>query len=330
MHEKWAICMTNRGGLWSKISRARILVDCGYNGGMDDRQMSELRSMQVTIIGLGLMGGSLALALKPHVATITAVDVDADTRRIALDQGLVDRAVTDVVEGIGEADLVVLATPVRTILETIERLPRGRPDGCIVLDLGSTKRHICAAMEALPARFEAIGGHPMCGKESSGLRLAEADLYRNQTFVLCRTRRTREGAERLILSLLAKIGAEPLFLKPQEHDRLVAQVSHLPYFLASLLMQQGARAAEGNENVWKVSASGFRDASRLSGSEPQMFRDIVATNRREILQVLRRHAADVDQLIELIEGEGDEPLWAWLRARQEEFRSYRRALGDRS
>lgn len=297
---------------------------------MNDRQTSELRNTQVTIVGLGLMGGSLALALKPYVTAITAVDVDEATRRMALDQGLVDRAVADVAEGVGEADLVVLATPVGAILEMIEELPRRRPDGCIVLDLGSTKRQICEAMEAMPTQFEAMGGHPMCGKESSGLPLAEAGLYRNQTFVLCRTGRSGEGAEQLILSLLARIGAKPLFLMPQEHDRLVAQVSHLPYFLAALLMQQAARAAEGDENVWKVSASGFRDTSRLSGSEPKMFRDIVATNRREILQVLRRHAADVDLLIELIEGEGDGPLWAWLRARQEESRSYRRAVGDRS
>lgn len=297
--------------------------------GMLAQHRSELHSTHVAVVGLGLMGGSLALALKPHVRKLTAVDVDASTRRIALERGLVDEAVADVEQGIDDVDLLILATPVRNIVEILRQLSRWLPQGCVVLDLGSTKGQICSAMDALPAGFSAIGGHPMCGKESSGLRFAQDDLYRDQTFVLCRTERTNEDTERLVLTLLGLIGAQPLFLQPQEHDRLVAQVSHLPYFLAGLLMQQSAERAVSNERLWEVSASGFRDTSRLAGSDPGMMRDIVETNRQEIARVLRRHAALVDTLIEIVDGEVSADLHTWLQARQDEYFAYRAARRDR-
>jgi prephenate dehydrogenase len=190
--------------------------------------------------------------------------------------------------------------------------------------MGSTKERICTAMEGMPAQFGAIGGHPMCGKESSGLKAAEETLFRNQTFVLCRTARTTSGVEKLVLAMLNVIGAEPLFLDPAKHDRLVALVSHFPYFVAALLMEQAAHVAADEDELWSVSASGFRDTARLSGSEPQMLMDIVQTNRAPILRALRRHADDVEALIALLEGGEDDALCAWLQARQNEYRAYRR------
>lgn len=296
---------------------------------MTAHQVPELTHAHVAIVGLGLMGGSLALALRPHVRKLTAVDVDADTRRMALERRMVDEALADVQEGIADADIVILATPVRTILAILAQLPRWRSQGCIVIDLGSTKGRICAAMDALPPEFAAIGGHPMCGKESSGLSFAQENLYRDETFILCRTRRTKEHTERLILSMLERIGAKPLFLPAEEHDRLVALVSHLPYFLAAFLMQQNAQAAASEGRLWEVSASGFRDTARLSGSQPRMLHDIVETNRVEILGVLRRHVSHVESLIKIVAEQEDAALRDWLQARQAEYDAYRRALRDR-
>ena len=148
-----------------------------------------LSELHITIVGLGLMGGSLAKALRPHVGTITAIDRNRKTLQMALNQGLVD-AVDTKLTGASDSDLLVLATPIRVIIDVLERLPRIAPTGCAVLDLGSTKRSILEGMDALPQQFDTVGGHPMCGREVSGLEAARANLFFGQTFILCRSRRT--------------------------------------------------------------------------------------------------------------------------------------------
>lgn len=278
----------------------------------------------MTIVGLGLMGGSLALALRPHVARLTAVDVDAATRRQALADNVVDEAASSLANGIQDAGAVILAAPVGAILEHVAALPRLRPDGCFVLDMGSTKSKICRALSALPPEFEAVGGHPMCGKETAGLAAAESDLFRGQTFVLCRTERTTPAGEALALAIVDAAGARPRFMAPGEHDDVVALVSHLPYFVAATLMEQAATAARQNDDVWPVSASGFRDTARLSGSNARMLRDVVLTNRPAILAQLRRYRDRVDDLISLLAAGDEEQIEAWLAARQREHGLYRR------
>ena len=285
--------------------------------------MTPLADLRVTIVGLGLMGGSLALALRPHVAHITAVDVDPATRRQALAQGVVDAAAATLAEGVRQADALILATPVSAILEHVAALPRLRPDGCFVLDLGSTKAQICRALSALPEPFTAVGGHPMCGKETAGLAHAEPGLYRRQTFILCPTARTTEAGEALAVALVRAAGGRPRFLAPAEHDDVVALVSHLPYFVAALLMEQAAAAARENDHVWPVSASGFRDTSRLAGTSARMLRDVALTNRPAILARLRAHRDHVQDLIVLLADGDEEAIETWLAARQREHNRYR-------
>ncbi len=276
------------------------------------------------------MGGSLALALRPHVGRLTAVDPDAATVARAVEEGIVDRATTDLGQGVQEADLLVLAAPVKAILQIVQALPGLRPDGCLVLDLGSTKEAICQAMDQLPATFRAVGGHPMCGKEVAGLDAADRQLYQGHSFLLCRTARTDAEAESVVLALVQAIGATPLFLEPAVHDDLVALMSHLPYFVSSLLLQQAAAvaretgAAAEESVVWQVGASGFRDTTRLAGSDPRMFADIAATNRDAILEHLRRYRRNLDELIVLLEQVEDEALAQWLAERQREYQLYRR------
>ncbi|MFW6183099.1 MAG: prephenate dehydrogenase [Chloroflexota bacterium] len=285
--------------------------------------MFRLQEAHIAIVGLGLMGGSLARGLRPHVQRITAVDLDSDTRATAIREGLVERATDDLVRGVQGADIVVLATPVSGILQVLQQLPALRPDGCFVLDLGSTKGHICRMMSRLPAEFSAIGGHPMCGKETSGLQAAEATLFREETFVLCRTQRTNEAVETAVLSLLEALQAQPLFLEPEQHDRLVALISHLPYLVASLLMAQAAAHAGEEGQTWPVSSSGFRDTTRLAGSDPRMMADIVRTNRPAITAWLRQYGERLDDLVQLLDKGDDEALYEWLRASQAEHGRYR-------
>ncbi len=285
---------------------------------------SLLAQQRIGIVGLGLMGGSLALALRGHCARLVAIELQTAVRQQALSEGIVDEATDDLAEGVGRVDMLVFATPVRTTLRLLERLPGLRPDGCIVLDLGSTKADIVATMDALPEPFAAIGGHPMCGKESSGLASASADLYEQQTFVLCRSARTTPAAESLALELVAAIGARPVFLQPDDHDRIVAAVSHVPTLASAALMRVVA-----DEDEWDISASGFRDVSRLAGSDTRMMLDILLTNRPAILAALQVYRLDLALLAQLLDDGDESALADWLAEARVRFAAYRRHLSAR-
>ena len=280
-----------------------------------------LATARVGIIGLGLMGGSLALALRGRVAHLLGVERQVVARQMALREGVVDEALEELTAGAPPLDLLVLATPLRVILDTLGRLPALRPGGCAVVDLGSTKRAVVAAMSALPQQFAVVGGHPMCGKETAGLASADGDLYRGQTFVLCRVPRAAPpaAAESLVLALVDAIGARPLWLDAADHDRLVAAVSHLPAVVAAALMR-GAP----DERQWAVSASGFRDAARLAGSDPRMMLDILLTNREAILAALHDYQADLAGFTAALEREDAAALADWLAAAQVAHAAYRR------
>jgi prephenate dehydrogenase len=283
---------------------------------------------QLCIVGLGLMGGSLARALRGQVGQMIGVDRHAATRQLALADGAVDIVTDNLASGIKAADLVILATPVHTILHILAELPQLRPNGCLVIDLGSTKEEICAAMSALPDSFAAIGGHPMCGKETAGYHAADAELFRGQTFILSRNGRTNHEIEEISLSLVEHIGAKPMFLPANEHDQLVAVTSHLPYLISATLMHRAADM--GDERVWPVSASGFRDTTRLAGSDPLMMLEILLTNRVAVLSQLAQYKADLEGMIRLLDEKNETSLALWLEAAQQEYVAYLRQKSDSS
>lgn len=282
---------------------------------------------RITIVGLGLMGGSLALALRlaqrlahePEAIQLTVVERDAATRQAAV--RLADAVTADFAAGVQGADLVVLATPVRSIIGLLDQLAVARPEGCLVLDLGSTKADICRAMADLPLGFQAIGGHPMCGKETAGFGSATPDLYREKTFILCRNERTTTAVETLVLELLQLIGARPLFLPPDVHDNLVGAVSHLPYLAAAALMQSVFGLDDAR--AWAVSASGFRDTTRLAGSDPQMMLDILLTNKTAVLAQLARYQEEMTAVARLLQQDDETALAAWLAETQRQHQRYR-------
>jgi prephenate dehydrogenase len=284
-----------------------------------------LRDSTIGIVGLGLMGGSLALALRDHTGRLIGVESDALTRQRAVREGIVDVAFENLSPDVPHIDLLVLATPVRSILRTLARLPDLRPVGCQVIDLGSTKQTVVTAMNDLPEIFAAIGGHPMCGKETSGLDAAAVDLYRGQTFILCRTSRTTLELERLTLEVLEIIGAQADFLDAAEHDAVVALVSHLPYLVSATLMR-----GTSTEDQWAISASGLRDTTRLAGTNPRMMIDILLTNRDAILDVLSDYASDLAVLRQLLHHGDENALMEWLARAQVHYAAYRRFRSTRA
>jgi prephenate dehydrogenase len=275
-----------------------------------------LKDAHVAIVGLGLMGGSLAAALK---AEGTCREVRGMARRPetiaeALARGFIDTGTLDLAEGVRGADVVVLATPVRAIVELIPRLGPLLLPGCLLMDVGSTKATIIAAMERLPAHVQPLGGHPMCGKEVSGIGAAEAKLYRGATFVLTPLPRTSPNALALALELVEAVGARPLIMDAHRHDRLVAAVSHLPYLLSLSLVATAEDVAEGDRMVWDLASSGFRDASRLAASDVTMMLDILLTNREEVAEMLVRFREGLNELARLLEAEDELGLRRMMEA----------------
>jgi prephenate dehydrogenase len=248
---------------------------------------ASFRSRHLAIVGLGLMGGSMALTLRDYADTITGVDPGPETRELALSRRIVDHATGDLRAGVADADAVILAAPVRTVIQIVRgQIGAYLRSNTLLIDIGSTKQDICEAMGRLPIGIHAIGGHPMTGKEISGLASSDPRLYVDRPFVLCPTRRTTPATRLRALGLVEALGAIPIELDAARHDRLVAAISHLPYLLSVALVSTAATEAEEDEAVWQLAASGFRDMSRLAGSDIRMMGDIIGTNTQAIAVLL--------------------------------------------
>ena len=274
----------------------------------------KLRDATIAIVGLGLMGGSLALALrtKNACAKIIGIDSNAATRAQAIACNAVDET-SDDLSLAARADVIVLATPARTIIDLLPRVGAIAHENEIVIDLGSTKHEITRAMETLPAHVQAIGGHPMCGKESSGFAAADANLFRNATFALTPLSRTSTATLAFAQSFVETVGARPLVIDAEHHDKIVATTSHLPYVVASALMATANDISHDEELLFRFAASGFRDTSRLAASDPTMMIDILLTNRMNVIKMLQQYSAQLNKLTNLIERADAAELHAHLQ-----------------
>jgi len=280
-----------------------------------------LAGCTVHIVGLGLMGGSLALALRGQVARLTAHDVQPGVLVEACRSGAIDAATCSA----AEADVVVLAIPADQIVAQIAALDVS--PGALVIDLGSTKTQICAALDRLPERVAAVGGHPMCGLAENGWQHATAALYRGARWVLCETARTTPRARALAEALVSAAGALPLWLDRRRHDELTALTSHLPHLLSFALMRLAmARAAEDGE-VFALAAGGFDGATRLARTTESMITGMFTTNAPALRRATAELRAQLDALDALLE---DAPaLRRELGAIVEARRAYTAAYGER-
>ena len=239
-----------------------------------------LEDSTVAICGLGLMGGSLALGLRGHCRTLIGFDPDPAALELARRQKVVDVADPDPAKHIHAADLVVLAAPVRAILDLLDQLPSYMPNPCIVIDLGSTKQWIVAAMSRLPERFDPIGGHPLCGSERLSLANAEQSLYREAPFLLTPLGRTTPRALSAARQVIEAVGAKAIVLGDAEHDRVLASTSHLPFLLSSAL------ALATPPEVSGFIGPGYKSTARLAGTPSSMMLGVLESNRENILRAV--------------------------------------------
>jgi len=234
---------------------------------------------RVSIVGTGLIGGSIGLALRRSGnVEICGYDASADNTKVALEMGALDVVATDLAGAATDADVIIVATPVGEILATVGALAGLAKEGAVVTDVGSTKNTIVSEAERLLGERNAfVGGHPMAGTEGEGIASARPDVFEGALWILTPTSHTSSDAYRKVNTLVTRLGARTLALDPAEHDRLVAVVSHLPYAIATALMALAAR--QDDDRLYRAAAGSFRDVTRTAGSNPRIWRDIFATNR---------------------------------------------------
>lgn len=277
----------------------------------------KLKETRIAIIGLGLMGASLAQALRGQSAALFGLDSDPETAQRAADLGLVDEASDKLDEILPRADLIILATPVRATLGLLSRLSGISNTAAVVLDLCSTKTDILAAMETLPVNFDPVGGHPMCGKETSGLENADPAIYREAPFAIVPLARSSPAALALAGELVQAIGARPLLLDAATHDAWTAATSHFPYLLAAALVLATPPDAA------PLVGSGFRSTTRVAGSSVPMMMDILTTNRINVLAAIQRLRESLDGLeAGLRESESEQELAEALSKARERYQAF--------
>lgn len=252
--------------------------------------------MKIAIIGLGVIGGSLGLAVRQNRPGVVVTGHDTpESMRSALRLGAVDEAAHSVAAAVRDADIIFVCTPVRTIMALLPEIGRNAKPGAVITDVGSTKGEIvAAARRVLPKNVLFIGGHPMAGSEGKGIAAADALLFQNAVYVLCAAAGERRKIGRLT-ALLRSIGARVLFLSADRHDAVAASISHLPQLIAVAMMTMAARRNRKEPATLQLAAGGFRDITRIASSPYGMWRDILGTNPRTIAAVLKEFTAVLKQ-----------------------------------
>ncbi len=292
----------------------------GAQKGTDREEGRVIR--RLTLLGLGLLGGSVAKAARAAglAREIAAVGRRRESLEPALVDGAVDLITTDLAEGLAGAELCVLATPVATLASLLGDVWRAAPDDVVITDVGSTKAAIVRTAEQLfrtrPLAF--VGSHPMAGSEQSGYRVARVDLFAGARVILTPTDATDAHAVKRVAEFWEALGGRVMTLDPATHDRAVAAVSHLPHLVADALVETVLRS---DRQFFDVAGPGFRDTTRIAAASPKVWREIYQENRAALTESLRIFRGALDDLERLVETGADEAVERELerikRAREE-------------
>lgn len=243
---------------------------------------------RLAVVGVGMMGGSLALAARERAQVDEVVGFDSDPAALetAIDHGVITEAASSAAEAAAYADLVVVSTPVGSIPSLVEECATAEPRPRLISDMGSTKSAIIRDLSPL-ARSLFIGGHPICGAADSGVRYSRADLFEGATYFLCTTGAAFPKLYEMLQQFVLDLGARPTHIDAVAHDRIMAVVSHLPHVLANVLMEHaGGFQVAGKRALHSVGPS-FKDLTRVAGANPPMWRDIFLGNRDALADSLR-------------------------------------------
>lgn len=262
---------------------------------------------KLSILGVGLIGGSLAKALRASgfAGEIVGFGRSLGALDLAMELGVIDRAAVNAADAVRDADMVVLAVPVGSMHEMLEAIAPALPAHAVVTDVGSVKCSVIAdAARALGEHARHfVAGHPLAGLEQSGVAAAREDLYRGKRVVLTPSDATEKAAVDAVNAMWRATGADVVVMTPEQHDRVLAASSHLPHVLAYTLVDMLVRRDDHSE-VFACAAGGFRDFTRIAASDPVMWRDICFGNREALVEVLRQYQDELAEMLRAIE-EGD-------------------------
>jgi prephenate dehydrogenase len=264
---------------------------------------------RVTIIGLGLIGGSLARALRERspVNEIIAVDSDPTALELALEQGIISKGLAAPDSSVYSSDIIFICTPVKQALTYLDQLAPRTGRGTIITDVCSTKCEIMEYAESLTGLPCFIGGHPMAGTERSGFRNSFAHLFENAYYILTPSPRASQESVKLLSSVVESIGAIPLVMTAEEHDLAAGSISHIPHVLAAALVNLVRQADKGSGRMRALAAGGFRDITRIASSNPELWKGIVLSNKKRVLTLLEQLDKILDDFAGYLEnGSADE------------------------
>ena len=277
----------------------------------------------VTIVGLGLIGGSIGLALREGREPsweIVGYSRHRETLAKALSLGAIERSASSLKDAVRQADLVVIATPVLTVKEILSEMAPYLCSACIVTDTASTKVHVMKwAEEILPPTVNFVGGHPMAGKETYGIEAAKADLFRGCTYCLTSSPSTTQESANTVAIMVKKLGAIPFFIDAEEHDSLVAGISHLPMLLSAALASLTTKDPSWPK-MSKLAASGYHDLTRLASGNPEVNAHICLSNSEAIVDWIDRFSEELERYRALVANRDNrlqEALTEASKARQE-------------
>ncbi len=263
----------------------------------------------VAIVGVGLIGGSIGLALQKSKLARKVIGIGRRqvTLRIARRVGAVTNTTIDLTKGVVDAELVIVATPVGRIVEDVKKVAEHAPEGTLITDVGSTKQVIVETLDGgLPRGCRFLGGHPLAGSEKAGPSNAAADLFDGQLALLTPTVNTKAEDFDLVTELWEAMGSVVVKIPPDEHDKVLAMTSHLPHLAASAL------AATMPEQYFRFTGTGMKDTSRLAAGDPELWRQIISLNRDHILTVLEQYGGKLAALHAAIRDCNDDTLIQFL------------------
>jgi prephenate dehydrogenase len=264
--------------------------------------------MRIAVIGVGLIGGSIALAARERLdVEVAGHDASAEALHQARERGAVDRVCETIADAVADAEAVFVAVPVGALSGAVGEALAAAPASCVVTDVGSTKRAVVAA-HADP-RF--VGGHPLAGAETAGVQHARADLFEGATWFLTPTPTTSGMLYERLHRLLRSLGARPAAIEPDTHDTILATVSHLPHVLANVLVTQAARALAAGDERLPATGPSFRDATRVAGAPSAVWTDIYLSNRDALADEIDHTIARLGEVRDVLRAADADGITAW-------------------
>jgi prephenate dehydrogenase len=268
----------------------------------------------VTVIGLGLIGGSIAKALKDRcgIKTIIGIDCNTDTLNQALKEKVISVGATEITPDIHQSDMVFICTPVSKTPEWIKKIiPAVKPD-CIITDVGSTKSQLISHIEQMSDSFHFVGGHPMAGSEKSGYTASKSHLFENAYYILTPCAKSTHDDIKVLKHIARSFGSLPIELSAQLHDKVTGAISHVPHIISACLVNTVKNLDTPEQYMQKLAAGGFKDITRISSSNPEMWHNICFSNKDAVINILDTYISILEEFKTYIYSEDNEAVYKFF------------------